>query len=200
VTARRDLVLSRYELTDVPGFHAKTGNCFGSKRNKNSASWHAIAYEVDGGIYRRPVGWGVDRSASRTHWRPCNNIGVENTCQGGVVWCSPGKSPQNNIPAAADGGQVTFLDFDAVIIGAGFPVLHLHSLRDKLTWNVIVFRGRRRRRRHLAWNRYPGRRATRTATLLYTFDKILAGMELVRALWRQTRSCATSSTRRALRP
>ena len=65
----------------------------------------------------------------------------------------------NNILAAADGGQVTFLDFDAVIIGAGFSGMYmLHSLRDKLDQNVIVFEAGDGVGGTWYWNRYPGAR------------------------------------------
>ena len=81
----------------------------------------------------------------------------------------------NNILAAADGGQVTFLDFDAVIIGAGFSGMYmLHSLRDKLDLNVIVFEAGVGVGGTWYWNRYPGARCDSDSYVYcYTFDKNL---------------------------
>ncbi len=79
----------------------------------------------------------------------------------------------NNILAAADGGQVTFLN--AVIIGAGFSGMYmLHSLRDKLDLNVIVFEAGDGVGGTWYWNRYPGARCDSDSYVYcYTFDKNL---------------------------
>jgi cation diffusion facilitator CzcD-associated flavoprotein CzcO len=79
----------------------------------------------------------------------------------------------NNILAAADGGQVTFLDFDAVINGAGFSGMYmLHSLRDKLDLNVVFEAGDGVGSTY--WNRYPGARCDSDSYVYcYTFDKNL---------------------------
>jgi glycine/D-amino acid oxidase-like deaminating enzyme len=109
----------------------------------------------------------------------------------------------NNILAAAGGDQATFLDFDAVIIGAGFSGMYmLHSLRDKLDLNVIVFEAGDGVGGTWYWNRYPGAlRLGQLRLLLHVRQEPVAGMGLVRALSGAGRDPALPrALRRALRP
>src|SRR5215468_5577449 len=66
-------------------------------------------------------------------------------------------------------------DFDAIIIGAGFSGMYmLHSLRDKLDMNAVIFEAGDGVGGTWYWNRYPGARCDSDSYVYcYTFDKNL---------------------------
>ena len=85
------------------------------------------------------------------------------------------------------------LDFDAVVIGAGFSGMYmLKSLRDRLGLKVRVYEAGDTVGGTWYWNRYPGARCDSDA-YIYCFtlgQAAAAGVGMVRALSRAARNPA----------